>query len=66
MALAGMVLLIRRIMRKQQSRVEAELRAAQEGMGQSNMGQGNMGRQKSDQGVQLELDPATGVYRPRQ
>ncbi|MEE8633141.1 MAG: hypothetical protein V3S93_01555 [Methyloceanibacter sp.] len=54
--MAGMVLLIRRIMRKQQARVEAELRAAEEAMG----------RQKPDQTVQLELDPATGIYRPRQ
>ncbi len=56
MAMAGVVLLIRRIMRKQQARVEAELRAAEEAMG----------RQKPDQTVQLELDPATGIYRPRQ
>ena len=56
MAVAAGVLLIRRILRKHQGRVEAELRAAKEAMGRS----------KSDQAVQLELDPATGVYRPRQ
>jgi hypothetical protein len=54
--MAGMVLIIRRIMRKQQARVEAELRAAQEGMGRG---------KTPDRTVELELDPATGVYRPR-
>ena len=56
MAMAAGVLLIRRVLRKHQGRVEAELRAAKEAMGRS----------KPDQAVQLELDPTTGVYRPRQ
>ncbi len=54
--MAAGVLLIRRVLRKHQGRVEAELRAAKEAMGRS----------KPDQAVQLELDPTTGVYRPRQ
>lgn len=49
------VLLLRRVMRKQQRRVDAELRAAEEAMD----------RRKPDQGVPLEQDPVTGVYRPK-
>jgi hypothetical protein len=55
MAMAAGVLLIRRILRKHQGRVEADLRGAKEAMG----------RAKPDQAVQLELDPVTGVYRPK-
>ena len=56
MAVGAGVLLVRRILRKQQGRVEAELRAAKEAMS----------RRKPDPAVPLEQDPATGIYRPKQ
>lgn len=56
MAVGAGILLVRRILSKQQGRVEAELRAAKEAMS----------RRKPDHAVPLEQDPATGVYRPKQ
>ncbi len=46
--------LARRFLRKEQGRVAADLRAAQEAME----------RRELDSAVPLEQDPATGVYRP--
>jgi len=46
----------RRFLRKEQSRVAADLRAAEEAME----------RRELDSAVPLEQDPVTGVYRPKQ
>ena len=48
--------LVRRILRREQSRVADDLRAANEAMA----------RRELDSAVPLEQDPATGVYRPKQ
>jgi hypothetical protein len=49
------LLLARRWLRNEQGRIAAELRAAREAME----------RREADEGVPLERDPATGVYRPK-
>lgn len=49
------LLLIRRLLRREQDRIAADLRAAKEAME----------RRDIDHAVPLEQDPATGVYRPR-
>jgi len=46
----------RRFLRKEQGRVAADLRAAEEAME----------RRELDSAVPLEQDPVTGVYRPKQ
>jgi hypothetical protein len=48
--------LARRFLRKEQDRVAADLRSAQEAME----------RRELDSAVPLEQDPVTGVYRPKQ
>jgi hypothetical protein len=48
--------LARRLLRKEQGRVAADLRAAQEAMEHREL----------DSAVPLEQDPVTGVYRPKQ
>ena len=55
-AVGAGLMLVRRFLRKEQGRIAAELRAAKEAMS----------RRKPDHAVQLERDPATGVYRPKQ
>jgi hypothetical protein len=50
------LLLIRRLLRREQDRIAADLRAAKEAME----------RRDIDHAVPLEQDPATGVYRPKQ
>jgi hypothetical protein len=48
--------LVRRVLRKEQGRVAADLQAAKEAMERRDIGRA----------VPLEQDPATGVYRPKQ
>jgi len=50
------LLLVRRLFKKQQDRIAADLRDAKEAMEHRDV----------DQAVPLEQDPATGVYRPKQ
>ena len=56
---AGFIL-VRRWLRREQERVAADLRAAKEAMERP-----NMEGQAIDHPEQLEQDPATGVYRPK-
>ena len=50
------LLLVRRLLRRERARIEADLRAAREAMA----------RRDIEQTVPLEQDPATGIYRPKQ
>ncbi len=50
------LLLVRRLFRREQDRIAADLRKAKEAME----------RRDIDHAVPLERDPATGVYRPKQ
>jgi len=52
---AGLVL-VRRYLKREQERVRAELRKAEEAMA----------RRDIESAVPLEEDPATGVYRPKE
>jgi hypothetical protein len=53
---AGLVLAGRRWYRRERARIAAELRAAKEAMEQREL----------EPVVQLEADPLTGIYRPKQ
>ena len=55
-AVGAGLLLVRRWLRREQERVAADLRAAEDAMERRNI----------DHSVPLEQDPATGVYRPKQ
>ncbi|MHA1517169.1 MAG: hypothetical protein ACTSYK_01055 [Alphaproteobacteria bacterium] len=54
-AVGAGLFLLRRLWRREQQRVAAELRAAKEAMDHRNI----------DHAVPLEQDPATGIYRPK-
>lgn len=54
-AVGAGLLVLRRLWRREQQRVAAELRAAKEAMDRRNI----------DHAVPLEQDPATGIYRPK-
>jgi len=60
-AVGAGLLLVRRLLRREQNRVAADLREAEDAMARRNMERRNI-----DRAVPLEQDPATGVYRPKQ
>ncbi|MEM7399674.1 MAG: hypothetical protein AAGF48_07335 [Pseudomonadota bacterium] len=55
-AIGAGLLLVRRYLKREQERVRAELRKAEEAME----------RRDIESAVPLEEDPATGVYRPKE
>ena len=55
-AVGAGLLLVRRFLKREQERIAADLRKAEEAMSQRNI----------ESPVPLEQDPATGVYKPKQ
>jgi len=55
-AIGAGLLLVRRYLKKEQERIVSDLRKAEEAME----------RRDIDSAVQLEQDPATGIYRPKE
>lgn len=65
-AIGAGLLLLRRYLKKEQTRIQSDLAKAKDAMAKDAMDKDGMKKRDLDSAVLLEQDPATGVYRPKE